>query len=141
MSQQIAFDFDPSELLDDETISSWVTIDSAVKGERVFHPGKIYGHVKLRVDPYVGPTDYLLEWAVDEDVIPKEFMRDVKAGISRGALVPAEMGSFSVVVGLKVTVIGGCLHRDGRRLGYSIVAALALKNALGKAELVAIERA
>ena len=110
-----------------------VTITERTTGEgryvrQASEPGH-YGHVVLEVAPYVGTHDFLLVWAVGEEVIPSEFREAVWEGIQ--SFATEYFRETGLLVGVRVTVTGGSYHAvDSKTVSYKIAATLAFKNAM-----------
>jgi len=92
-------------------------------------PPSHYGHVILEIGPHQGAHDFLLVWAVGEDVIPSEFREAVREGIQNVAL--NNVGEWGPLTGIQVTITGGSYHEvDSHAASYRIAASLAFRNAL-----------
>ncbi len=90
--------------------------------------------MELRLEPYVGPTHFVLEWRVTDEQIPKEFLPGVIKGIQQAA--QQERNGFDAVVHLKAIVSGGSNHPvDSRSSSYTKATALAFADALSKAQI------
>jgi len=120
-------------------VSKWATITEAVmgKGRYVVQtrcPGD-FGVVELRLEPYIGLTQFLLEWQVTDEQIPQEFLPGVIKGIQQAT--QQEHNGYDAVVDIKVTIIDGKYHPvDSRSSSYMKAAALAFADALAKTHIV-----
>ncbi len=139
MSSFIEFNF-PDQV---EAVSKWATIAEAVtgKGRYIIQtrcPGD-FGVVELRLEPYVGPTQFLLEWQVANEQIPEEFLPGVIKGVQQAA--QQERDGFNAVIDIRVIVNGGNYHPvDSRSSSYTKASALAFADALSKTHIVPLDR-
>lgn len=118
-----------------------VTVTGQGRGEgryvRQASPPSHYGHVILEVAPYVGTHEFLLVWAVGEEVIPSEFREAVWEGIQ--SFATDYFRETGPLVGVRVTVTGGSCHAvDSQAMSYRIAASLAFKNAVMQMTTIAL---
>jgi hypothetical protein len=96
-----------------------------------------YGHVVLILEPHISEKHCRIQWAVNEEEIPKFYMESVFEGIKHGSQEPFDDDGYLVFVNLKV--IGGSMHEtDSRELDFKVAGRLAFKNALAKANLMRV---
>ncbi|MGA1875240.1 MAG: elongation factor G [bacterium] len=97
-----------------------------------------YGHVKLVIEPNIRGAGFQFENFVDEGVIPKEYIPDIREGSSQA--MEAGMLAGYPMVDVKVNVVGGSFHEvDFTNIGFRIAAVMAFQNALKNAEPVLLE--
>jgi elongation factor G len=95
--------------------------------------------VSLRIEPYTGLNPYMVEWAVDESLIPRRFMSAVVDGIKIRLEQFAQKRS---IINIKIIVVDGMYHEiDSREHSYRVAAGLAFDDAMEKAYFIAGKRA
>ncbi|MEO6891270.1 MAG: hypothetical protein ABI456_17345, partial [Ktedonobacteraceae bacterium] len=93
--------------------------------------------ITLRLEPYIGPTPFLLVWQVTEEQIPQEFLPGVVQGIRHAVL--QERAEDAGLTHIKVTVIDGASHPvDSHNRAYTQATMLAFENALTHTLLVPV---
>ena len=102
-----------------------------------------YGHVVLTIEPFLTEDGH---WSPDIEFVnkvisgsvPKEYIPSVEAGV-RGALSSGVLAGFPVV-GAKVTLLDGSFHQvDSSDIAFEQAGAIAVGNALKKADSVLLE--
>ncbi len=107
-----------------EAMSKWAMITEAMTGKGRYvvqtRCPADFGVVELHLEPYVGPTQFMLEWRVTDEQIPEEFLPGVIKGIQQAA--QQEHNGYDAIVHLKVIVNGGSYHPvDSRASSYTAV--------------------
>ena len=96
-----------------------------------------YGHVKIRIEPNPG-KGYEFVNAIVGGAIPKEYIPAVDQGI-QGAMLSGVLAGYNVV-DVKVTLYDGSYHEvDSSEMAFKIVASMAFKEAMRKAQPVLME--
>jgi len=100
-----------------------------------------YGHVGLRIEPYMNDSgDYDYE-CVDEvvgGVIPKEFIPSVEKGV----LEQMQNGVVAgyPMIGIRASIVDGSFHDvDSSEMAFKIAASMALREAVLKANPIVLE--
>ena len=102
-----------------------------------------YGHVILTIEPLMTEDGH---WSRDIEftskvisgAVPKEYIPSVEAGV-RDALSSGVLAGFPIV-GAKVTLIDGSFHQvDSSDIAFEQAGAIALENAIKKADSVLLE--
>jgi elongation factor G len=111
-----------------------------VEGKHIMQTGGRgqYGHVKLRIEPWECLTGPVIENAVREGDIPKEFIRSVEEGI----LAAASGGLLAgyPVINIKVTILGGSFHNeDSSDIAFVAAANKAMRNAAHEGQMALLE--
>ncbi|MDQ2716559.1 MAG: hypothetical protein M3Z08_16765 [Chloroflexota bacterium] len=97
-----------------------------------------FGIIILRLEPYTGPTPFLLVWQVTEEQIPWEFLPGVVQGIRQAA--QQERAEDGWLTHIKVTVVDGAFHPvDSHARAYARATMLAFEDALTQTSLVPVE--
>jgi elongation factor G len=124
-------------------VTSFVTLAEPVDGEcrhfrQACEPG-MYGHVRLRIEPFAGPLHCRVEWCVNESEIPQCYRDATIAGIRDANNEPVANTEHTYAVFLRVCVVGGSYHEiDSREVSFKIAGRLAFREALRKASLLAL---
>ncbi len=125
-----------NEIIGFDVRACTITTSATGEGRYVRQSSSVdsYGHVVIRIEPHQGRRDFLLEWAVDEDVIPMMFRPGVVAGIQ--AVAAAGYPDLGPLVNIKVTVIGGSTNAvDSHLRAYEVATSIAFQNALARAQI------
>ena len=100
-----------------------------------------YGHVGLRIEPYMNDSgDYDYE-CVDEvvgGVIPKEFIPSVEKGVLEQMKNGVVAGY--PIIGIRASIVDGSFHDvDSSEMAFKIAASMALREAVLKANPIVLE--
>jgi len=122
-----------------------ITSPAEVEGKFVRQTGGHgqYGHVKLQIEPLFDEDGHLrheieFENNITGGVIPKEYISSIEAG-ARDAMANGVLGGYPVV-GAKVRLVDGSYHPvDSSELAFEQAAAIAVENALNKADSILLE--
>ena len=102
-----------------------------------------YGHVILKIEPLLTEdghwsSEIEFQSKVSADVVPREYIPDVKRG-SSDALGSGVLGGYPIV-GIKVTLIDGSFHSvDSSGLAFEQAGAIAIEKAVKKANPILLE--
>ena len=97
-----------------------------------------YGHVVLEVEPRKPGEGFIFANKVVGGAVPKEFIPAVEAGIREGLESGARAGY--PLIDLSVTLVDGSYHEvDSSEMAFKIAAAMALREAVSRAEPVLLE--
>jgi len=95
-----------------------------------------YGHVVLEIEP--AEEHFVFEDHIVGGVIPREYIPAIQAGVKE-ALDSGVVAGFPVI-GIKVKLVDGSYHPvDSSDIAFKIAGALAVKEAIQKAEPVILE--
>ncbi len=96
-----------------------------------------YGHCVIRIEPNKD-KGYEFVDEIKGGVIPKEFIQPINKGIQE-AMAKGFIAGYPLI-DIKVTVFDGSFHEvDSSEIAFKMAGALALKDALGKADPVLLE--
>ena len=102
-----------------------------------------YGHVILQIEPLLTEdghwsSEIEFQSKVSADVVPREYIPDVKRG-SSDALGSGVLGGYPIV-GIKVTLIDGSFHSvDSSGLAFEQAGAIAIEKAVKNANPILLE--
>ena len=97
-----------------------------------------YAHVKLGLEPGEAGSGYRFVVRTSEDVVPRQFVPSIDAGI-REAMKSGVLAG-NEIVDVRATLQGGSYHaEDSNELAFKIAAAIAFKEAARKANPVILE--
>ena len=93
--------------------------------------------ISLVIEPYNGPTHFLLEWLVTEQQIPSCFISSVIEGVQDAALLGRD--EYRPVIGVRIGVVDGFFHEIySQNYSFRSAAGIAFQVALAEAQLVAV---
>ena len=98
----------------------------------------MYGHCVVDFEPLSEGGGFLFESKVKEDVIPKEFVPSVEAGI-REAMETGIIAGYKAV-DIKATLVDGSFHEvDSNEIAYKIAGSMAFRDGCDKGQPVILE--
>ena len=98
----------------------------------------MYGHCVVDFEPLSEGGGFLFENKVKEDVIPKEFVPSVEAGI-REAMETGIIAGYKAV-DIKATLVDGSFHDvDSSEIAYKIAGSMAFRDGCDKGQPVILE--
>ena len=98
----------------------------------------MYGHCVVDFEPLSEGGGFLFESKVKEDVIPKEFVPSVEAGI-REAMETGIIAGYKAV-DIKATLVDGSFHDvDSNEIAYKIAGSMAFRDGCDKGRPVILE--
>ena len=98
----------------------------------------MYGHCVVDFEPLSEGGGFLFENKVKEDVIPKEFVPSVEAGI-REAMETGIIAGYKAV-DIKATLVDGSFHDvDSNEIAYKIAGSMAFRDGCDKGQPVILE--
>ncbi|GCE31598.1 hypothetical protein KDA_70820 [Dictyobacter alpinus] len=93
------------------------------------------GIVSLRLEPFKGPHDFLLQWQVTEEQIPRDFLPAIIKGFQQAA--GQDHGGHGILSQLKITITAGRCHPvDASVHGYMQATIIAIHGALTRTQLI-----
>jgi hypothetical protein len=96
--------------------------------------------ISLRVEPYAGDTQFLVEWRIDPDTIPADQFLSVMQGI-RTAVETLKLERGNTLAGVKVVVTDGThTSHDTSAHALRTATARAFQNALRNAALIPLSQ-
>ena len=98
----------------------------------------MYGHCVVDFEPLSEGGGFLFESKVKEDVIPKEFIPSVEAGI-REAMETGIIAGYKAV-DIKATLVDGSFHDvDSNEIAYKIAGSMAFRDGCDKGQPIILE--
>ena len=98
----------------------------------------MYGHCVVDFEPLSEGGGFLFESKVKEDVIPKEFVPSVEAGI-REAMETGIIAGYKAV-DIKATLVDGSFHDvDSNEIAYKIAGSMAFRDGCDKGQPIILE--
>ena len=98
----------------------------------------MYGHCVVDFEPLSEGGGFLFENKVKEDVIPKEFVPSVEAGI-REAMETGIIAGYKAV-DIKATLVDGSFHDvDSNEIAYKIAGSMAFRDGCDKGQPIILE--
>ena len=98
----------------------------------------MYGHCVVDFEPLSEGGGFLFENKVKEDVIPKEFIPSVEAGI-REAMETGIIAGYKAV-DIKATLVDGSFHDvDSNEIAYKIAGSMAFRDGCDKGQPIILE--
>ena len=98
----------------------------------------MYGHCVVDFEPLSEGGGFLFENKVKEDVIPKEFIPSVEAGI-REAMETGIIAGYKAV-DIKATLVDGSFHEvDSNEIAYKIAGSMAFRDGCDKGHPIILE--
>lgn len=117
-----------------------ITVPVKVEGKYIkqFGGRGHYGHVLLQIEPGKRGSGFVFKDETKGEVIPKEFIPAVEAGV-REALESGVLSGYPVI-DIKVSLIGGSFHEvDSSEMAFKMASFQAIKEGLFKAGPVLLE--
>ncbi|MCL5674297.1 MAG: elongation factor G [Candidatus Omnitrophica bacterium] len=97
-----------------------------------------YGHVVLKIKPSTEETDFVFSSELKGEVIPREYIPSIKAGVKESVETSGFYGY--PVINVDVAVIDGSFHPvDSNDIAFKIAGSLAFKDAFKKAKPIILE--
>jgi|GEM_PF-3111979 len=136
MAQQFEFDLRETEV----GAKQGYTLTGLATGYGRFKRSAGFCHdaaISLILEPYSGPTHFLLEWVVTEQQIPSCFISSVIEGVQDAALLGRD--EHRPIIGVRIGVVDGFFHEIySQNYSFRRAAAIAFQAALTEAKLVAV---
>jgi elongation factor G len=117
-----------------------ITASAEAEGRFIRQDGlkKLYGHVRLRLEPLPPGTGFVFENRLDGGVIPTQYIPAVEQGV-REAMDNGVLAGYPAV-DLRAILLDGSHHElDSSELAFRIAASLAYKQAMEAAQPVILE--